>query len=244
MPSNPPVQFGERGASLLDALVGIAIISLGIFFSASLFRSHTEIQARLATASQYNEYEHALRNGAAKFMQAWQERLFETRQCGSAATFFNQEAQKLAGGVLKLGVPPTPGLAQLRLGPGWQSRTGSIYRQAIDRCAQSTLGASGGTLAGRSTVYFCATIESETRKSALDSTGKTDGSLAFAEFRVNFWDFGRNVALKCEDFKGLPGRGSVVQYSLYIIDRNNGVADKSGQLPARRHAGRLYVPRS
>ncbi len=229
----------QAGSSLIDALMGIGIISIAIFYGARLFGTHMDTQARLANAGQYNEYEHVLRHGTAKFAQSLQARLTAELGCKTARTIFKQEANNVAAGLLKFGAAPTGDLAHSVLGKSWQTKLQKPYRQAISRCAKQSFSVSP-SLDKKNTFYFCSTLDVAPRSDGLKAESKQDRTMAWAEFRVNLWDFNRNKPINCEELAGNPGRGSIVQYSMYLVGTSKD-ADKKPE--TRRHSGRIYVPR-
>lgn len=234
------VKGGQAGTTIVDALIAIGMVSVAFYFGTRIFSTHMEMQSRLGNAEQYNEFEHVLRHGTAKFTQALQSRLIAEGGCKQGGAIFNAAAGELAGGLLKFGAAPTRKNMAAALGGNLEDRLNRVYVNAIDRCASSTLAKTGGSLAGLSTIYFCATLSSAPRDSGLLAEAKRNRTLAFAEFRLNLVDFNRNVPLKCEDLTAIPGRGSIVQYTLYMVEASK----KPDVKPtARRHSGRLYVPR-
>jgi len=234
---------------LIDVMVAFAILGIVVFFASDLLLGQADIHAKVLNAEQYSEYEHAVRHGAGKFAQAFQTSFTTSNpaaQCAGAAGHFTGHAANFAGGRIRFTKPPTPAVMRSVLGPKWEEQVGGAYRDAIKRCAQNSF-TGGGSLAGKSSFYFCSLVTSPSRKAALAQqaalTGKPpqkDRLVAFAEFRVNFWDFNRSVPLGCESIAGTPGRGSIINYTLYLVGRQK---DQANQFATRRHSGRFYAPR-
>lgn len=238
----------ERGSTLVDVLVAFSVLGIVVFFASDLLLGQMDVQSKILTAEQYSEYEHAVRHGAGKFAQAFQHSFTTSNpaaQCNGARAHFNRHASNFAGGRIRFTRAPTPAVMQSVLGSKWREGVGSAYEEAIERCARNSF-TGAGSLSGKSSFYFCSLITTPSRQAAFAQqaavTGRPDPDriVAFAEFRVNFWDFNRSVPLNCEALAGIPGRGSIINYTLYLISRTK---DQGQKYAARRHSGRFYAPR-